>query len=177
MVKDRNTPKERVNMDTRPIQEEDWTQIKEIYELGIGTKKATFETHAPATFEKWISAAVRDASMVAVEGDRLLGWCKLSKVSDRCVYAGVGEVSIYIHPLAQGQGVGGILLQEVIIQSERLGYWTLQAGIFPENQASIMLHKKYGFRELGRRERVGKLDSSWKDVLLFERRSKVVGID
>jgi L-amino acid N-acyltransferase YncA len=164
-------------MENRPVREEDWSQIKEIYELGIATKKATFETHTPVTFEKWISTAVKDASIVAVEGNRILGWCKLLKISDRCVYAGVGEVSIYVHPSAQGQGVGSILLQEFIKQSERLGFWTLQSGIFPENQASIMLHKKHGFRELGRRERVGKLDGVWKDVLLFERRSTVVGID
>ena len=107
----------------------------------------------------------------------MLGWAALSPVSDRCVYGGVAEVSVYVGQNHKGKGVGKLLMQHLIEHSESEGFWTLQSGIFPENKGSIRLHEKVGFRYLGKRERVGKLNGTWKDNLLFERRSKVIGID
>ncbi len=110
------------------------------------------------------------------EGE-VLGWAALSKVSSRCVYGGVAEVSLYVGSRFRGQGVGRALLERLIVESENEGYWTLQSGIFPENQASIALHEKAGFRKIGIRERIGRRDGEWKDNLLMERRSKRVGTD
>ncbi|RXT03891.1 GNAT family N-acetyltransferase [Ammoniphilus sp. CFH 90114] len=160
----------------REIQEKDWDQCKVIYEAGIATGHATFEVKSPP-YEEWISSAVMGCSLVAYDGDTILGWCKLSRVSDRCVYAGVGEVSVYVHPEAKGKGIGSVLLNGLIKKSEEKGYWTLNAGVFPENEASIQLHKKHDFREVGRRERIGKMNGIWRDVVLLERRSRVVGMD
>jgi phosphinothricin acetyltransferase len=114
---------------------------------------------------------------VAVSEGRVVGWAALSPVSDRCVYGGVAEVSIYVAEEARGSGVGSKLLQKLIAESEDHGIWTLQAGVFPENEPSTALHEKHGFRVVGRRQRLGKLRGRWQDVLLLERRSERVGID
>ena len=114
--------------------------------------------------------------LVAVENERVVGWAALSPVSNRCVYAGVAEVSVYVASEARGKGVGQILLDKLVEESEKEGFWTLQAGIFPENESSIALHQKNGFRILGLQEKFGKMGEKWRDVVLLERRSKVVGV-
>lgn len=153
----------------------DWEQVRSIYLEGIATKNASFETDAPS-WEKWDSTHLPYARMVARASGCIRGWAALSPASSRCVYAGVAEVSIYVGNNCAGQGIGRALLEALIAESERHGIWTLQAGIFPENFASVSLHKKCGFREVGRRERLGKRDGIWRDVLLLERRSNVVGV-
>ncbi len=152
----------------------DWEEVRAIYLEGIATKNATFETEAPP-WEKWDSSHLGDARLVARGGGAVLGWAALSPVSSRCVYAGVAEVSIYVGARYAGRGIGRALLEALVALSERKGIWTLQAGVFPENAASVTLHKRCGFREVGRRERLGKMDGVWRDVLLLERRSNVVG--
>jgi len=153
---------------------EDWEQVRAIYLEGIATGVATFETDAPV-WEKWDAGHLRQPRLVARDGDRILGWAALSPVSDRCVYGGVAEVSVYIWEGGRGRGVGRALLSALVEASERNGIWTLQAGVFPENEASIRLHLRCGFREVGRRERIGKLNGAWRDTLLLERRSQNVG--
>jgi L-amino acid N-acyltransferase YncA len=162
-------------MQIRAMEETYWPQVEAIYRAGIETGDATFETTTP-TYERWTLSSVSGCSLVACDGDTIFGWCKISLVSDRCVYAGVGEVSTYVHTEAKGKGVGSTLLATLIQKSEEKGFWTLNAGIFPENEASIKLHRKHGFREVGRRERIGKMNGVWRDVLLFERRSSVTGV-
>ena len=155
---------------------EDWEQVRSIYLEGIATGVATFETSAP-TWEKWDAGHFRKMRLVAREAEgEVLGWAALSPVSDRCVYGGVAEVSVYVGERGRGRGVGRALLESLIEASEQNGIWTLQAGVFPENTASIKLHLRCGFREVGRRERIGKLDGVWRDTLLLERRSRTVGL-
>ena len=153
---------------------EDWQAVQAIYREGIATGNATLETGA-ADWEEWDQRHRRDCRLVARREGEIAGWAALSPVSSRCVYAGVAEVSVYVAPSARGQGVGRALLRALIAESERQGIWTLQAGIFPENEASIALHQACGFREVGRRDRLGQLHGVWRDVVLLERRSKVVG--
>ena len=153
----------------------DWSQIRSIYLEGITTGQATFETGVPA-WEKWHAEHLVQGRLVVRSGEIVIGWAALSPVSGRCVYAGVAEVSIYIGEKYRGQGVGQALLAALIAVSEQMDLWTLQAGIFPENKASLALHKKAGFREVGRRERIGQLNGVWRDVMLLERRSKTVGV-
>jgi L-amino acid N-acyltransferase YncA len=157
-----------------PMQPADWPAVREIYREGIATGQATFETQLPA-WEKWDSSHRPDCRLIARQGDRVLGWAALSVVSARRVYSGVAEVSVYVALAAQGRGVGTALLKALIEQSENRGVWTLQAGIFPDNAASIAIHKSCGFQEVGRRQRIGKLGETWRDVLLLERRSTAVG--
>jgi L-amino acid N-acyltransferase YncA len=154
---------------------EDWEAVRFIYLEGIATGNATFETEAHG-WEKWDESHLRDCRIVARAKDQIVGWAALSPVSSRCVYSGVAEVSIYVAASARGLGIGKALLQALIEGSEHIGIWTLQAGIFPENMASIAIHKALGFREVGNRERIGQMNGVWRDVLLMERRSKVVGI-
>jgi L-amino acid N-acyltransferase YncA len=161
-------------MEIKPLLPEHWPQVKAIYESGIATGNATFETTAPE-WEKWDAAHIENCRFVAVNAATVLGWAALTAVSGRCVYAGVAEVSLYIAAEERGKGVGQALLQALIGASEENGFWTLQAGIFPENQASIRLHEKNGFRILGYRERIGKMGDRWRDTVLLERRSKKVG--
>lgn len=155
---------------------EDWENVREIYLAGLSTGHASFETSAP-TWEKWDAKYLADYRFVARTAGGIAGWAALTSVSDRCVYAGVSEVSVYVAAEATRHGVGSALLRALIEASEHGGIWTLQAGVFPENAGSIALHKKCGFREVGRRERLGKRDGVWRDSLLLERRSDVVGID
>lgn len=154
---------------------DDWPAVEAIYREGIATGLATFETETPS-WERWDAAHRPDCRLVARDGDRVLGWAALSPVSDRCVYAGVAENSIYIAAAARGQGIGKVLLRALIEASEAAGIWTLQTGIFPENAASLALHQACGFRIVGIRERIGQLHGVWKDVVFLERRSRVVGI-
>lgn len=152
----------------------DWPAVRRIYEEGIETGDATFESEPPP-WEEWDAAHLPACRLVAREGDSVLGWAALSLVSERCVYAGVAEVSVYVSLNATGRGVGKTLMGALIEASEREGIWTLQAGIFPENVASLRLHLGCGFREVGRRERLGRINGVWRDVVLMERRSDVVG--
>lgn len=153
---------------------EDWEAVRSIYEEGISTGRATFETDVPERSE-WNRSHLPGLRFVARAGDRVVGWAALSPVSSRCVYAGVAEVSVYVAPSAWGKGVGRALLEALVRGSEESNIWTLQAGIFPENEISITLHKSCGFRIVGRRERLGQIDGIWKDVVLMERRSQICG--
>jgi L-amino acid N-acyltransferase YncA len=158
------------------MQAEDWEAVRSIYLEGIATGHATFETDAPE-WEKWDAGHLRKMRLVARdEAGEMLGWAALSPVSDRCVYGGVAEVSVYVGERGRGRGVGRALLEALIEASERNGIWTLQAGVFPENAASVKLHLSCGFREVGRRERIGKMNGVWRDTLLLERRSRSVGM-
>jgi phosphinothricin acetyltransferase len=152
----------------------DWPAVREIYLEGIATGNATFETQAPA-WEEWDANHMRDCRLVARRGEEVLGWVALSRVSGRCVYAGVAELSIYVAEKARGQGVGQALMEALIAASEERGIWALQAGVFPENRSSIALLKRSGFREVGVHERLGKMGDRWRDVALLERRSGRVG--
>ena len=155
------------------MQSSDWGAVREIYLEGIATGNATFETNAPE-YDDWNTAHLERCRIVAREGERIVAWAALSPVSRRAVYKGVAEVSVYVSTADHGKGIGRALLLRLIDEAEREGIWTLQAGIFPENTASIELHKKCGFREVGRRERIGKLRGVWRDVVLMERRSGLV---
>jgi L-amino acid N-acyltransferase YncA len=158
------------------MQKRDWKAVRTIYEEGIATGHATFETNVHG-WRAWDSRHHRRCRFVVRTNDDIVGWCALSGVSARAVYRGVAEVSIYIAESVRGQGVGKALLIRVIEESEKIGIWTLQAGIFPENRASIALHISCGFKEIGRRERLGRLKGVWRDVVLLERRSDRVGIE
>lgn len=153
---------------------EHWAQVADIYEQGIATGNATFQTSAPS-WEEWDGAHLKHSRLVAMEGDEVLGWAALTPVSGRCVYAGVAEISVYIAAKARGKGIGALLMQQLITSSESHGIWTLQAGIFPENTASLKLHSTSGFRTIGIREKIGKMAGIWRDTVLLERRSKVAG--
>jgi L-amino acid N-acyltransferase YncA len=160
-------------MELQPMRPEDWPAVRAIYEAGIATGNATFETTAP-DWAAWDAAHLADHRLVARLDGRVVGWAALAPVSDRCAYAGVAEGSIYVAPEAQGRGVGRALLAAVVASADRGGIWTVQTGIFPENQTSIRLHEACGFRVVGVRERLGRLDGRWRDVLLLERRSPAI---
>ena len=149
----------------------DWHEVREIYLQGIRSGHATFETEAPS-WERWDEAHLPFGRLVMRENDAVVGWAALSPVSKRQVYRGVAEVTVYVAESARGQGIGRALLAALIAEAERNGIWTLQASIFPENVASVELHRRCGFREVGRRERIAMLHNVWRDTLLFERRSK-----
>lgn len=157
-----------------PMQAKDWPAVETIYQEGIATGNATFETKSPG-WEEWNANHHQHSRLVARTDDDIIGWAALSRVSTRQVYAGVAEVSIYVAAAARGKGIGKALLQALIEQSEHNGIWTLQAGIFPENSSSITLHKSCGFREVGLRERTGRLAGMWRNVVLLERRSSIAG--
>jgi phosphinothricin acetyltransferase len=157
-----------------PLTAEHAAQVLDVYQLGIDEGDATFETTAPSWAE-FSAAKLAEHRFVAVESGRLLGWVAASAVSGRCVYAGVIEHSVYVHPDARGRGVGGALLRALVDSAERAGIWTIQSGIFPENLASLALHRRAGFRVVGVRERIGRHHGVWRDVVLLERRSEAVG--
>ena len=159
---------------TRSMTSQDWPAVHAIYEQGIATGTATFEQTAPEWAE-WDAGHLPEARLVAEGECGVVGWAALSAVSSRCVYAGVAEVSVYVGEHARGRGVGRALLAALAGESERAGIWTLQAGIFSENAASIALHQRCGFRVVGTRERLGELGGRWRDVVLLERRSRTVG--
>ena len=160
--------------DIAPLRASDWEEVRRIYLEGIATGDATFETDAPA-WDEWDQRHLASCRLVARRQDCIVGWAALSPVSGRRVYAGGAEVSIYIASAQRGQGLGRVLLSTLIEASERAGIWTLQAGIFPENAASLALHYRCGFRQVGVRERLGQLAGGWRDVVLLERRSPRVG--
>jgi L-amino acid N-acyltransferase YncA len=149
--------------------------FRDIYVQGIATGNATFQKTAPE-WETWDAAHLPSCRFVARDGNTTVGWAALSPYSRREVYAGVAEVSVYVAEAARGHGVGVALLSALVAESEAQGIWTLQAGIFPENEASVQLHRRFGFRVVGIRERIGCMDGSWRDVMLMERRSAIAGV-
>jgi L-amino acid N-acyltransferase YncA len=157
------------------METDDWQQVSAIYAEGIQTGDATFEQTVPG-WETWDNAHLKECRIVAKENGRVAGWAALTPVSGRCVYAGVAEVSVYVSAGARRKGLGLQLLQQLVEDSEANNIWTLQAGIFPENIASIKIHEACGFRIIGRRERIGRMNNTWRDTLLLERRSKITGI-
>ena len=160
----------------RPIKATDWEIVAEIYRQGIETNNATFQQQIP-TWEEWDNGHLKNCRILASIDNKIAGWAALTPVSGRCVYAGVAEVSVYVADNFRGQNIGKMLLNKLIIESEKENLWTLQAGIFPENIASLTIHEKLGFRKVGYRENIGKMNGEWRDTVLMERRSKVVGID
>ena len=154
----------------RPLLASDWESVRRIYQEGIATGNATFETEAPE-WERWDVTHRKDSRFVACVGESVVGWAALSPVSARKAYAGVAEVTVYVAEAARGSGTGSALLSALVHASETAGIWTLQAGIFPENAASLALHERHGFRRIGVRERIGLLHGRWRDVVLLERRS------
>ncbi|WP_373073173.1 N-acetyltransferase family protein [Zeaxanthinibacter enoshimensis] len=163
-------------MELRSMKAGDWEEVAEIYMQGIATGIATFETAVPA-YETWDRKHLAYCRIIAEIDKEIQGWAALSPVSSRCVYDGVAEVSVYVRNTARGKGIGRKLLAELVRVSEEHGIWTLQSGIFPQNKASIQVHKELGFRLVGRREKVAKLKGTWYDNLVFEKRSTNVGID
>ncbi len=154
---------------------EHWSAVKTIFEEGIKTGNATFEKQSP-DWETWSNSHLSHSRIVAKVENEIAGWAALTAVSGRCVYAGVGEVSVYVAENFRGQKIGNALLHELIKQSEQNNIWTLQAGIFPENKGSIKIHEANGFRIVGVREKIGQMNDVWRDTVLMERRSSVVGI-
>lgn len=164
-----------VNVRIEPMIPADWEQVRAIYEEGIRTGLATFETEAP-TWEQWNATRLPHSRLVARD-EAVLGWAALSAVSKRICYAGVAEVGIYVAAVARGRGIGRVLLDALIESSEAHGIWTLQGATIRENQASLAVQARCGFRVIGRRERIGKLRGVWRDTILTERRSTKVGVD
>jgi phosphinothricin acetyltransferase len=162
----------------KSLESSDWEPIREIYLEGLATGQATFETEAPSQSD-WDEGHLPFGRIAAISqpGDRLIGWAALSGVSKRKAYAGVAEVSVYVATAARAKGVGRALLEALIAESEQHGIWTLQASIFPENQASLKLHETLGFRRVGRRMRISRLNGVWRDTVILERRSERVGVD
>lgn len=151
------------------MQPSDWPAVRDIYEQGIATRLATFETAAPS-WEDWDARHLTDLRLVAERDGEVLGWAALSPTSARACYAGVAEESVYVAESARGQGIGSTLLTELLDRADEAGFWTIQTSIFPENAASIALHTRCGFREVGTRERIARLDGAWRDTVLLERR-------
>jgi L-amino acid N-acyltransferase YncA len=154
---------------------EDWGVVRAIYLQGIATGNSTFEQSAP-DWQTWDQGHLSSCRLVARAGNEILGWTALSPISRRQVYAGVAEFSIYVAERARGLGIGAALLKALIDASEREGVWTLQSGIFPENTASLELCRRFGFRVVGTRERIGNMNGRWRDVVLLERRSTIAGV-
>ncbi|MBX0291953.1 GNAT family N-acetyltransferase [Hymenobacter sp. HSC-4F20] len=163
-----------MNIELYSLAQEHWPEVRTIYEEGMSTGNATFQTEAPE-WDTWNPAHLPHSRLVAVGDGRVLGWAALTPVSGRCVYAGVAEVSVYVAAAARGKGVGYKLLESLVAESEQNGIWTLQAGVFPENVPSIKLHESLGFRTVGYRERIGQMRGVWRNTVLLERRSQVVG--
>ncbi|MBD3903370.1 GNAT family N-acetyltransferase [Chryseobacterium sp. Ch-15] len=163
-------------MEFKTITEDNFPELVEIYRQGLATNIATFQNDLPI-WQTWDKGHLNFCRISIYENNEMLGWTALSPVSSRCVYSGVAEVSVYVATDARGKGVGEILLNELIKQSESNEIWTLQSGIFSENQGSIKLHERCGFRIVGYREKIGKKNGVWKDNILMEYRSKIVGID
>lgn len=156
------------------FEEKHWPDVREIYRQGLEGRNATFETEVPE-YAGWIKKFHPHLLSVAVDNNQIIGWAGLQPVSARKVYQGVVEVTIYVHNDSAGKGVGTALMKHLISESEKAGIWTLYASIFPENTASIRLHVSNGFREIGYREKIAQLDGKWRNTVLFERRSKIVG--
>jgi phosphinothricin acetyltransferase len=153
----------------------DWPSVSAIYEEGLATRNASFETDLPG-WPAWDEHHLPVCRLVARSDGQVLAWAALSAVSRRAVYAGVAEASTYVAAAARQRGIGTLLLSALVAASERQGFWMLQASIFPENGASLRLHRRCGFREVGVRRRIAQLDGVWRDTILLERRSSVVGV-
>lgn len=162
-----------VRAELRQLEADDWPAVREIFRQGMRAGLATFEVEAP-TWQAWDATHHARHRLVAEIGDRVVGWATLAPVSSRRVYAGVAEDSVYVANDAQGRGVGGALLSALVAGAEAVGIWTIEAGVFPENGASIAMHQRCGFRIVGVREKLGRRDGLWRDVLLLERRSLLV---
>lgn len=166
----------------RPMTVDDAARVIDIYGRAMTSGHATFQSE-PGTWESWDAGHLAECRLVACNGDgRVVGWAGLSGVSNRCVYSGIAEISVYVDPDCQGQGIGKMLLAELIKTSEESGIWSLEAGIFPENEASIALHHRLGFETVGRKRGLGRmtygpLAGQWRDVMLLQRRSTVVGVE
>jgi len=165
-----------MNVELSPMTVNHWPGVREIYLAGIAGGNATFETEAPS-WEEWDAKHLTFGRIVAVVEDDVKGWAALSPVSTRAAYRGVAENSVYVAPEAQGRGLGRLLLQTLIVESEANGIWTLQTSIFPENVVSIQLHLVCGFKEVGYRERISRLNGVWRSTVFMERRSPIVGVD
>jgi L-amino acid N-acyltransferase YncA len=161
------------SVEIRELLPTDWPSIARIFAEGIATRNATFETELPS-WEAWDAAHLTDHRLVAVADGVVVGWITAAPVSSRCCYAGVAEISAYVAEEARGQGIGSVLLERLIESTEGAGIWTLETGVFPENEASLTLLRRFGFREVGVRERIGQLEGVWRDVVFLERRSEVV---
>ncbi|WP_296381455.1 GNAT family N-acetyltransferase [Winogradskyella sp.] len=159
----------------RELKETDWEQVSSIYQEGLDTGNATFETNLP-DWDSWNSGHIKECRLIAEIDNEIVGWAALSPISSRCVYGGVAEVSVYVSSKFSGQKIGTKLLEQLIVESENNGIWTLQAGIFPENKGSIIIHKRLGFRKVGYREKIGKMNGIWRNTFLFEKRSQSLGV-
>ena len=159
----------------RPFVKSDFPSVKGIYQQGIDSGEATFQEQAK-DYDVWNESLLPSCRLVYESNRQIIGWAALSSASNRCVYSGIAEVSVYVSSNSQGLGVGNSLLKALIKASEEEGIWTLQAGIFPENKASIHIHSKNGFKVLGIREKLGQMNGIWRDIVFMERRSKVVGL-
>ena len=164
-----------MSISIRLFAKDDWDAVAEIYRQGVETKNATFEAFVP-DYETWIKKFHAHLFWVATIDNQVVGWAGLQPASFRKVYEGVVEVTIYVHSDHTGKGIGKALMRHLVFESEKAGIWTLYASIFPENTTSIHLHRSAGFREIGYREKIAQLDGKWRDTVLFERRSKIVGI-
>jgi L-amino acid N-acyltransferase YncA len=174
-MRDTVSPEATTRLEIAAMEPSDWPDVRRIYEEGIATGRATFETQAPE-WEAWDASHRRECRFVARRGGRVVGWIALSAVSRRQVYRGVAEVSVYVGEEARGSGVGRALFERLIPDSEAAGIWTVQAGVQAENEASLALHEAMGFRRVGVREGFGQdAEGVWRDVVLLERRSKSVG--
>jgi phosphinothricin acetyltransferase len=162
-------------IEIKPLEPLHWNEVRRIYEEGLKTGNATFQTSAPE-WDEWDKTHIQTGRLVAIENENILGWAALTPVSGRCVYGGVAEISVYVSENARGKGVGKELLKSLIENSEANGFWTLQAGIFPENVASLKIHEATGFRIIGKREKIGQMNGHWRDTILLERRSQTIGI-
>jgi phosphinothricin acetyltransferase len=163
-----------MSIEIKGLNKEHWTDVSRIYQEGIETGNATFEQNCPG-WEEWDNNHRKDSRLIVTFNGNIIGWAALSDVSERCIYSGVCEASVYVGKKSRGRGVGQLLLHELIHESEKNGIWTLQAGVFPENEESLNLFKKSDFREVGVRKKIGKMNGKWRDVVLLERRSTVVG--
>jgi L-amino acid N-acyltransferase YncA len=163
-----------MTVEVRSMRPADWNAVRRIYLEGIASRHGTFEEKAP-TWKKWNQSHRRRPRLVAAANGRVVAWAAVSPISSRSVYAGVAELSIFVAASARGKGVGQALLSRLVRAAEEAGLWTLQAGIFPENRASLAIHRRCGFRKVGRRERIGKQGAVWRDVVLLERRSRSIG--
>ena len=160
----------------RKLKRTDWEQVSKIYKEGLDTGNATFETNVP-NWNDWNNGHISDCRIIVEIENKIVGWSALSPVSSRCVYGGVAEVSVYVSTKFSGQKIGTKLLERLIAESENYGIWTLQAGIFAENKGSIIIHERLGFRKIGYREKIGKMNGSWRDTTLLERRSDKIGVE
>jgi L-amino acid N-acyltransferase YncA len=154
----------------RTLTHDDWPAVEAIYAEGIATRQATFETSTPSWAE-FDASRLPEHRLVALDGDRIVGWAALSPTSRRECYVGVVEHSVYVAAEARGRGIGQALLKRLVASADAAGLWMVQTSIFPENAASLALHERLGFRVVGRRERIAKLDGVWRDTLLLERRA------